>query len=113
MSPTISGLALLPTAPLSVVTGAIAGVVLTKTEALIILGFGLFSRFNRNTLTAEWLIWQVSLAFALLGFLLCFLEKEITLKTHLETEFELEGKKKSDGLEGGSDTPDANRPAKE
>ncbi|KAI0853598.1 MFS general substrate transporter [Daldinia vernicosa] len=234
MSPTISGLALLPTALLSVVTGAIAGVVLTKTGryrplhiiafALIALGFGLFSRFNRNTSTAEWviiqiiaafglgimmstnlpavqadlpesdtaaataafafvraygsiwgvsipaaifnakfateswriddsqievrlsggnayeyanadfirsfpepqrgrvidvytrslqLIWQVSLAFALLGFLLCFLEKEIMLRTQLETEFGLEEKKKGDGLEGSSDTTDVNRPAQE
>lgn len=232
MSPTISGLALLPTALLSVVTGAISGVVLTKTGryrplhiiafVLITLGFGLFSRFSRNTSTAEWviiqiiaafglgimmstnlpavqadlpesdtaaataafafvraygsiwgvsipaaifnakfvteswriddsqiearlssgnayeyanadfiqsfpepqrghvidvytrslqLIWQVSLAFALVGFLLCFLEKEIMLRTHLETEFGLEEKKKGNGLEGSSDTTVVNRPA--
>ncbi|KAI1472377.1 MFS general substrate transporter [Daldinia caldariorum] len=234
MSPTVSGLALLPTALLSVVTGAIAGVVLTKTGryrplhivafALIVLALGLFSRFNRNTSHAEWviiqiiaafglgimmstnlpavqadlpesdtaaataafafvraygsiwgvsipaaifnakfareswriddpqiedrlsggnayeyanadfirsfpepqrdrvidvyarslqLIWQVSLAFALLGFLICFLEKEIALRAHLETEFGLEEKRPAGGLEAGSDTTEVNRPAQE
>ncbi|KAI1392119.1 MFS general substrate transporter [Hypoxylon trugodes] len=222
VSPTISGVALLPTVLLSVVTGAIAGVVLTKTGiyrplhivafALIVLGFGLFSRFNQNTSRAEWvaiqiipavglgimmstnlpavqadlpesdtaaataafafmraygsiwgvsipaaifnakfeaeswrindtqiqsqlssgnaysyanadfvrsfpepqrhrvidvysrslqLAWLVGLGFALLGFLLCFLEKEIVLRTDLETKFGLEEKKSSSGLESG------------
>ncbi|OTA99466.1 hypothetical protein M426DRAFT_76362 [Hypoxylon sp. CI-4A] len=228
MSPTISGVALFPTVLLSVVTGAIAGIILTKVGryrpfhivafVLIALGFGLFSRFNQSTSTAEWvvvqiipavglgimmstnlpavqadlpesdtaaattafafmraygsiwgvsipaaifnakfateswriddtqietqlsggnaysyanadfirsfpepqrdrvidiyarslqLIWQVSLGFALLGFLLCFVEKEIALRTNLETEFGLEREKKVNdafivrsGLEG-------------
>ncbi|KAI0894118.1 MFS general substrate transporter [Annulohypoxylon nitens] len=226
MSPTISGVALLPTCLLSVVIGAISGIVLTKTGryrplhfiafALIALGLGLFSRFNQHTSTAEWVIvqmipafglgimmstnlpavqadlpesdtaaataafafmraygsiwgvsipaaifnakfaaeswrigdplieaqlaggnaysyanaefvrgfpepqrdrvvdvyarslqltWQVSLGFALLGFLLCFLEKEIVLRTNLETEFGLEEKITGNLSEDPSATP--------
>ncbi|KAK4464492.1 MFS general substrate transporter [Cladorrhinum samala] len=42
--------------------------------------------------------WYVSLAFALLGFVLCFGEKQIELRTTLDTEFGLdEGKKSTDG----------------
>lgn len=68
MSPIISGVALLPTVLLSVVTGIVAGVILTKTGryrplhiasfALITLGFGLFTRFNASTSRAEWIIVQ-------------------------------------------------------
>ncbi|TVY16904.1 Efflux pump FUS6 [Lachnellula arida] len=45
------------------------------------------------------LCWQVGLAFALLGFLLTFLVKELSMRTELETEFGLgkESEKKSDG----------------
>ncbi|KAI1460039.1 MFS general substrate transporter [Annulohypoxylon moriforme] len=204
MSPTILGVALLPTCLLSAVMSAISGIILTKTGryrplrfiafALITLGLGLFSRFNQYTSTAEWVVvqitpafglgimmstnlpavqadlpesdtasatgisipaaifnakfaseswriddpqienqlsggnaysyanadfvrgfpepqrdrvidvyarslqltWQVSLGFALLGLLLCFLEKEIVLRTNLETEFGLEEKKAGD-----------------
>ncbi|PNY23686.1 Uncharacterized protein TCAP_06361, partial [Tolypocladium capitatum] len=38
--------------------------------------------------------WQVSLLFALLGFLLVYCEKEITLRNTLDTEYGLEDKKK-------------------
>ncbi|KAI1844905.1 hypothetical protein JX265_009531 [Neoarthrinium moseri] len=38
--------------------------------------------------------WQVSLAFALLGFLLVFVEKEISLRKTLDTEYGLKEKKK-------------------
>lgn len=45
-------------------------------------------------------VWYVSLAFALLGFLLCFGEKQIALRTALDTEFGLdEGKDKKGGTE--------------
>ncbi|KAI0595289.1 putative multidrug resistance protein fnx1 [Biscogniauxia sp. FL1348] len=44
------------------------------------------------------LCWQVGLAFALLGFLLTFLAKEIPMRTELETEFGL-----AEGSEGKSD----------
>ncbi|KAI1803748.1 MFS general substrate transporter [Daldinia bambusicola] len=74
-SPTIYGLAQLPTALLSIITGAIVGVVLTRTGryrplhivafALIVLGFGLFSRFDRNTSNVEWVIIQIIAAFGL------------------------------------------------
>ncbi|KAI9649991.1 hypothetical protein NHQ30_000004 [Ciborinia camelliae] len=45
------------------------------------------------------LCWQVGLAFALLGFLLTFLAKELSMRTELETEFGLAGEssKKIDG----------------
>lgn len=68
MSPIISGIALLPIALLSVVTGIIAGIILTRTGryrplhiasfALIALGFGLFTRFDTSTSRAEWIIVQ-------------------------------------------------------
>ncbi|EHK42446.1 uncharacterized protein TrAtP1_002544 [Trichoderma atroviride] len=79
MSPIISGVALLPTVLLSVVTGIVAGVILTKTGryrplhiasfALITLGFGLFSRFNASTSRAEWIIVQCIPAIGL-GFMM-------------------------------------------
>lgn len=79
MSPIISGVALLPTVLLSVVTGIIAGIILTKTGryrplhiasfALITLGFGLFSRFNASTSRAEWIIVQCIPAIGL-GFMM-------------------------------------------
>ncbi|KAI8627366.1 MFS general substrate transporter [Xylariaceae sp. FL1651] len=223
MSPTLSGVALLPTVLLSVLVGAIAGIVLSKwgryrplhiiAFSFISLGLGLFSRFDQRTSPAEWVLvqivpalglgimmstnlssvqadlpekdtaaataafafmraygsiwgvsipaaifnaqfaneswriddqriqdqlsggsaysfananlihsipkpqrdlvidvyarslkltWQVSLGFALLGFLLCFLQKEISLRTTLETQFGLDEKKKSNGIEGGA-----------
>lgn len=45
------------------------------------------------------LCWQVGLAFALVGFLLSFLAKELSMRTELETEFGLveESKNKPDG----------------
>ncbi|KAK1252093.1 hypothetical protein MKX08_003280 [Trichoderma sp. CBMAI-0020] len=68
MSPIISGVALLPTVLLSVVTGIVAGFILTKTGryrplhiasfALMTLGFGLFTRFNASTSRAEWILVQ-------------------------------------------------------
>ncbi|KAL7907579.1 major facilitator superfamily domain-containing protein [Trichoderma velutinum] len=68
MSPIFSGVALLPTVLLSVVTGIIAGIILTRTGryrplhiaafALITLGFGLFTRFDASTSKAEWIIVQ-------------------------------------------------------
>lgn len=68
MSPIISGVALLPTVLLSVVTGIVAGVILTKTGryrplhmasfALITLGLGLFTRFDASTSRAEWILVQ-------------------------------------------------------
>ncbi|KAL7619779.1 hypothetical protein AAE478_010321 [Parahypoxylon ruwenzoriense] len=54
------------------------------------------------------LCWQVGLAFALLGFLLTFLAKEIPMRTELETEFGLAAdvpEKKSDGEMGKQLTP--------
>ena len=43
-------------------------------------------------------VWQVALAFSLLGFLVVFVEKHIKLRTDLETEFGLDdGRKKGDG----------------
>ncbi|KAI0811423.1 MFS general substrate transporter [Xylaria sp. FL0064] len=49
------------------------------------------------------LTWQASLGFALLGFLLCFLQKEISLRSTIDTEFGLEQKKRSTDLEGNSE----------
>ncbi|KAI0966353.1 putative multidrug resistance protein fnx1 [Xylaria arbuscula] len=48
------------------------------------------------------LCWQVGLAFALFGFLLTFLAKELPMRTELETEFGLveESKNESDGETG-------------
>ncbi|KAI1738082.1 major facilitator superfamily domain-containing protein [Xylaria scruposa] len=75
MSPTLSGVALLPTVLLSVVTGAISGVLLSKwgryrplhilAFSLISLGLGLFSRFNQHTRPAEWVLVQAVAAFGL------------------------------------------------
>ncbi|KAI0002318.1 multidrug resistance protein fnx1, partial [Xylariaceae sp. FL0662B] len=48
------------------------------------------------------LTWQVSIAFSVLGFLLCFIQKEISLRTNLETEFGLEEKKKSSDSEAAA-----------
>ncbi|KAI1813102.1 MFS general substrate transporter [Poronia punctata] len=232
MSPTISGVALLPTVLLSVLTGAFAGVALSKwgrykplhifAFVLISLGFGLFSRFDQHTKPVEWVLvqavpafglgimmstnlssvqadlpesdtaaataafafmraygsiwgvsipagifnaqfanqswrigdkaieeqlshgraysfanaafvhsfpqpqrdriidvyarslkvcWQVSLGFALLGFLLCFVQKEISLRTTLETKFGLEEKEKSTGSEGDEELRVASTPS--
>jgi predicted MFS family arabinose efflux permease len=79
MSPITSGVALLPTVLLSVVTGIIAGIILTKTGryrplhiasfALIALGFGLFTRFNASTSRAEWIVVQCVPAIGL-GFMM-------------------------------------------
>ncbi|KAI0470114.1 major facilitator superfamily domain-containing protein [Xylariaceae sp. FL0804] len=75
LSPTISGVGLLPTVLLSVVTGAIAGIILTKTGryrplhilafAFIALGFGLFTRFDQHTSIVGWVIVQAIPAFGL------------------------------------------------
>ncbi|KAI0114678.1 MFS general substrate transporter [Hypoxylon sp. NC0597] len=40
--------------------------------------------------------WYISLAFSLLGFILCFGEKQLELRTTLDTEFGLDEKKKGD-----------------
>ncbi|KAK5992089.1 Efflux pump FUS6 [Cladobotryum mycophilum] len=66
--PIIFGISLLPTALLSALTGITAGIIITKTGryrplhiasfALITLGFGLFTRFNRHTSAAEWVVVQ-------------------------------------------------------
>ena len=45
------------------------------------------------------LTWQVSLVFALLGFLLVFCEKEILLRKTLVTEYGLKDKKKNDAVQ--------------
>ncbi len=52
------------------------------------------------------LCWQVGLAFALLGFLLTFLAKELPMRTELETEFGMaeESEKRSDGELGKQST---------
>jgi hypothetical protein len=53
--------------------------------------------------------WQVALGFALLGFLLCFVVKEVTLRTHLKTDFGLEGEKQGSeehGSDGSTDLPE-------
>lgn len=75
MSPTISGVALLPTVLLSVLTGAISGVLLSKwgryrplhiiAFSLISLGFGLFTRFDQHTKPVEWVLVQAVPAFGL------------------------------------------------
>lgn len=46
-------------------------------------------------------VWLVSIAFAAVGLLLVFLEKEIVLRTGLETEFGLEDEKKAADTEAG------------
>jgi hypothetical protein len=35
-------------------------------------------------------VWEIAVVFAAVAFLLVFLEKEVPLRTHLETEFELQ-----------------------
>jgi hypothetical protein len=45
--------------------------------------------------------WQISIAFAGLAFLAVFLEKEIILRTKLETEYGLKDEKKTGDIEGG------------
>lgn len=62
---------------------------------------GVFARALRTS-------WLVGIAFAGLGFLLTFVEKEIDLRTHLNTDFGIEGEKKRD-VE--NDTSDAAPPA--
>jgi len=47
------------------------------------------------------LVWQVSIVFSGVAFLLVFLEKEITLRTELDTEFGIAEKKKRESLESG------------
>ncbi|KAG2416103.1 hypothetical protein HFD88_007295 [Aspergillus terreus] len=42
-------------------------------------------------------VWQVSIGFSGLSFLLCFLEKNIKLRAHLETEYGLKEKKAKEG----------------
>ncbi|KAI1310357.1 putative multidrug resistance protein fnx1 [Xylaria venustula] len=58
------------------------------------------------------LCWQVGLAFALFGFLLTFLAKELPMRTELETEFGLveESKNKSDGETGEKRASEAVEP---
>ncbi|KAI1358277.1 MFS general substrate transporter [Xylaria arbuscula] len=73
--PTLSGVALLPTVLLSVVTGAISGVLFSKwgrhkllhvlAFGLISLGVALFSRFDRHTRPVEWVLVQAVAAFRL------------------------------------------------
>ncbi|KAI0467731.1 major facilitator superfamily domain-containing protein [Xylaria cf. heliscus] len=77
-SPTLSGVDLLPTVILSVLTGGVAGGVMAKTGRyrplhivaflLIILGMGLFAHFGPGSHTAEWIIVQIIPAFGF-GFL--------------------------------------------
>ncbi|KAI1738621.1 major facilitator superfamily domain-containing protein [Xylaria scruposa] len=77
-SPTLSGVDLLPTVILSVLTGGVAGGVMAKTGKyrplhiiaflLIILGMGLFAHFGPGSHTAEWIIVQIIPAFGF-GFL--------------------------------------------
>ncbi|OJJ99623.1 hypothetical protein ASPACDRAFT_60463 [Aspergillus aculeatus ATCC 16872] len=47
-------------------------------------------------------VWQVSIAFSGLSFLLCFLEKNIKLRSHLETQYGLKEKEAKDGANGSS-----------
>lgn len=46
------------------------------------------------------LVWQVSLAFAALGFIVVWFEKQMTLRTELETEYGIMDSKKEKGNEG-------------
>ncbi|KAI0119671.1 multidrug resistance protein fnx1 [Daldinia grandis] len=46
-------------------------------------------------------VWQISIVFSGLSFLLVFLEKQIKLRTNLETEFGIEGSQKKHGIEVG------------
>jgi hypothetical protein len=48
-------------------------------------------------------VWLIGIAFAGLGFLLVFVEKEIELRKELNTEFGMEERKKDDDLPRGSD----------
>ncbi|KAI1342224.1 major facilitator superfamily domain-containing protein [Xylariaceae sp. FL0016] len=48
-------------------------------------------------------VWYVAIGFALLGLLFCFVEKEIVLRTQLETEFGLEERDKGKGGNLGKD----------
>ena len=43
------------------------------------------------------LIWQILIAFSGINFLIILLEKEVPLRTELETEFGLEGENKDKG----------------
>ena len=45
-------------------------------------------------------VWLVGIAFAGVGMLLAFVEKDIPLRRDLNTEFGMEGRKKDDGVEG-------------
>ncbi|MCJ1246457.1 hypothetical protein MMC30_003664 [Trapelia coarctata] len=47
------------------------------------------------------LVWQISVVFSGVAFLLVFLEKEITLRTELDTEFGIAEKKRRESLESG------------
>ncbi|KAH8900414.1 MFS general substrate transporter [Thozetella sp. PMI_491] len=69
MSPMIAGVALLPTSLFIVLVAAVAGGVVTKTGryrplhigcfCISSLGLGLYSRFNTDTSTAEWVLVQL------------------------------------------------------
>jgi hypothetical protein len=50
-------------------------------------------------------VWLIGIAFAGIGFLLVFVEKEIEPRNELNTEFGMEERKKNDGLpvESGDD----------
>ncbi|KAL4993119.1 MFS general substrate transporter [Aspergillus recurvatus] len=48
------------------------------------------------------IVWYVGLAFAILGFLVAFVLKEVPMRESLETEFGLQEEKKKDELEEGS-----------
>ncbi|RAK75207.1 MDR family MFS transporter [Aspergillus fijiensis CBS 313.89] len=50
-------------------------------------------------------VWQVSIGFSGLSFLLCFLEKNIKLRSHLETKYGLKEKEAKDGSNGSSPPP--------
>jgi MFS family permease len=45
-------------------------------------------------------VWQVAAAFSAVAFLMVFLEKHVVLRTELNTEFGIEGKKKTEDVEG-------------
>ncbi|GFF96212.1 uncharacterized MFS-type transporter C1399.02 [Aspergillus udagawae] len=47
-------------------------------------------------------VWQVSIGFSGLSFLLCFLEKNIKLRSHLETDYGLKEKEAKEGSDGTS-----------
>ena len=46
-------------------------------------------------------VWYVGLAFALVGFLLVFVEEHVDMRVTLENDFDLEKVKPSDGTEVG------------